>query len=266
VPLQFWDLAFHFNTKRKFVLPQRSQHDVTLPSVKTPLFCSPRWKEIYVHYRLFLSDDVNFVAFLAFACSSAATSFSPSFGGCSHVLVTVAYQLKEYLPRWGRKRERGARTGRRWVQLALLINVVHCGAWCLCCCWWHCMVSIWFVARTPWQHCCQRKRQSGTRAQEPSRTNVEFGLRSNEKYRGLWYFCDYSAHADQYHVGCKCRHKNAWISGSARVRGSKFGMPLYCSLLSSGLPAGLDSSAQFKIPLKYLRFNFHICYILKTFN
>lgn len=67
-------LAFHFNTKRKFVLPlaedegEEAAIGGMLPLLRSCCCCCCALrKEIYVHYRLFLSDDVNFVAFLAFA-------------------------------------------------------------------------------------------------------------------------------------------------------------------------------------------------------
>lgn len=68
-------LAFHFNTKRKFVLPlEEDEGEEAAIGGMLPLLrccccccCCALRKEIYVHYRLFLSDDVNFVAFLAFA-------------------------------------------------------------------------------------------------------------------------------------------------------------------------------------------------------
>lgn len=67
-----------------------------------------------------------------------------------------------------------------------MLYIVVPGAWCwCCCCWWRCMVSVWFVARTPWQHCCHR------RAKEPSRTNVECCPRSNAEHWGMWHFRDY---------------------------------------------------------------------------
>lgn len=84
-------LAFHFNTKRKFVLPQRRQRRVVLAAVVVVVV----EKEIYVHYRLFLSDDVNFVAFLAFAAakqpsSQARTSFCCAlYSECVYMCVYV---------------------------------------------------------------------------------------------------------------------------------------------------------------------------------
>lgn len=93
-------------------------------------------KEIYVHYRLFLSDDVNFVAFLAFAAAKQPSRLVQSVCVC----VLLGEEIVEF----------------SWRCHSCLINVVA-GCWlvaCRCSCWPHCMATFDLLPRTAWQHCC----------------------------------------------------------------------------------------------------------------
>lgn len=196
-----------------------------LPSPVFSPFGSPRWKEIYVHYRLFLSDDVNFVAFLAFACSSAPPPLSPPSAvlWCgSHVLLTVAYQPKEIPAQVGPKKRKGGRAGKRWVQLALIINVVHCGAWCMV------LVLLLLMALHGQRLICCAHALATLLPQKSKRTQPnECRMLPEIKRRALghvafpWLRTDY----DRYQAGCKCRHKITSISGIRKA--FNFGMLLY---------------------------------------
>lgn len=154
-------LAFHFNTKRKFVLPlaedegEEAAIGGMLPLLRSCCCCCCALrKEIYVHYRLFLSDDVNFVAFLAFAACGMrqkkrdrerqrereqGTSFCcamfPLWLCAARCTLHIGYRCIE------RKLKIFS-----WRCLSCLINVVL-DCCCCCCC------SCWCIA---WQHliCC----------------------------------------------------------------------------------------------------------------
>lgn len=116
--------------------------------------CCALRKEIYVHYRLFLSDDVNFVAFLAFAACGMRqrqrqserqreTTERHSTAPCSPWLCAARCTLHIGYRCIERKLKIFS-----WRCLSCLINVVlDCCCSCCCCC------SCWCIA---WQHliCC----------------------------------------------------------------------------------------------------------------
>jgi len=128
--------AFHFNTKRKFVLPPQRRRRrscccfcwCSSCCCCSRCCCCARWKEIYVHYRLFLSDDVNFVAFLAFA---ACSMFSVSVYVCVCVCVCLCctLQVASCLVTVALK----GSSEFSWRCLSCLINVVLDCCCCSCC-------------------------------------------------------------------------------------------------------------------------------------